>query len=87
MQKKGRFVTTQKDGLTTIAIITGIGRALDLSAQMDATKRHRIELCGECRDAVALSGDWYAVGNDLRRALARHRGGERPKVRTPELTR
>jgi hypothetical protein len=87
MQEKRRFVTTQKDGPATIAIITGIGRALDLGAQMNATKRHRIELCGECRDAEALSGDWYAVGDDLRRALARQRGGERPKVRTPELTR
>jgi hypothetical protein len=87
MLKQRRFVKTRKDGLTTIAIITGLGRAIDLGAQMDATKRHHIRLCGECRDADALSGDWYAVGDDVRRALARQRDGERPKVRTPELTR
>jgi hypothetical protein len=83
MQKKSRFVTTRR-GLTKIAIITGIGRVIDLGAQMDPPKSHLDRLCGACRDAEALSGDWYAVGDDLRRALARQRS-EKPKVRTPEL--
>jgi|GEM_PF-2159586 len=86
MQKKRRFVTTRRGGHTKIAIITGVGRVIDLGAQMGTPKSHLNRLCGECRDAEALSGDWYAVGDDLRRALARQRG-EKPKVRTPELTR
>ena len=86
MQKKRRFVTARRDGLTKIAIITGIGRVIDLGAQMGTPRSHLNRLCGECRDAEALSGDWYAVGDDMQRALARQRG-EKPKVRTPELTR
>jgi hypothetical protein len=86
MQKKRRFVTTRRDGLTKIAIITGIGRVLDLGAQMGTPKSHLNRLCGECRDAEALSGDWYEVGDDLRRALASQRG-EKTKARTPEITR
>jgi len=73
MQKKRRFVTTRRGGHTKIAIITGVGRVIDLGAQMGTPKSHLNRLCGECRD-------------DLRRALARQRG-EKPKVRTPELTR
>jgi len=84
MQKKRRFVTTRREGLTSIAIITGIGRVIDLGAQMGPPKNHLDRLCGACRDAEALSGDWYAVGDDLRRALARQRS-EKPKVRTSEL--
>jgi hypothetical protein len=84
MQKKRRFVTTRRDGLTKIAIITGIGRVIDLGAQMDPPKGYIESPCGACRDTEALSGDWYAVGNDLRRALARQRS-EKLKFRTPEL--
>ena len=86
MKNKRRFVTKGKDGTTTITIITGLGRLIDLGSQMDATKYRHNSFCGVCGDAESLKSDWYAVGGDLRRALS-HQRDEKTKRRTPELTR
>ena len=48
------------------SFLSGVGRTLDLAAVLD---QHDLS-GGSERDARAIHGDWVAVGNDLRKAMA-----------------
>ena len=49
------------------SFIEGVARIFDLSGTLSTYNRRE---AGEQADYLALSSDWYAVGNDMRRAAA-----------------
>ncbi len=75
----GKAVTLTEFLYPTPSVLYGIGRLMDLGAELDS---YNFSLTPEEADAVAIYSDWFMVGTDFKAAIQECLSSH-PHIQTP----